>query len=377
MSLGGYGYSSTLQNACSYAWTHGVLLVAAAGNDGLDMDIYPHYPASFSTVIAVSGTDSSDGLYVYTNYSSVIEVSAPGVSIYSTYPGGYATMTGTSMSTPHVAGVAALALSQNPSLTNSLLRSLLHVSVDDLGAPGWDEYYGYGRINAYKAVTTEPPMPYHFILKPYIDELWLSFNPDHTVNGYDTVPDSPCYPAPILGVYGASKIILWIDYKTEEGCYELAMVIIDKPGLSGKMYRTNDGMEVIGPTDVWLEPVVTEGAGGAAAATVEGASEVKPDMVGFYLRPYIDEEWFAGFDLGIPGLTGICGYADVPGYPGYPAPHLGIKAGSKLVFADDYKPGGYELRLNIITLGPLTGISYATVDGIAVDGPMDVWLERI
>jgi hypothetical protein len=372
MSLGGYGYSSVLESACSYAWTNGVLLVAAAGNDGYDMDVYPHYPASFETVVAVSGTDSSDGLYTYTNYGSDIEVSAPGVNVYSTYPGGYAYMTGTSMSTPHVAGVAALALSHDPSLTNSQLRNILHQAVDDLGAPGWDEYYGYGRINAYKAVTAPPPLPHHFVFEGYIDELWLSFNPDKTVNGFDEAPGS--YVAPVLGMWGSGGMLVFMDFPTGTG-YELMMLIVSFPSLTATGYLTTDGLIVDGPYTYQLHYVSSaEGTsdGEATLATKVGTSEVTPDLMGFYLRPYIDEEYFGSF---APGK--INGYADIPGSPGYPAPHLGLLAGGRLIFADDYlsEPGYYELRLNIITLGSLTGISYATVDGLTVNGPMDVWLE--
>jgi len=179
MSLGGYSYSALVDSACTYAWNNGVLLVAAAGNDNVDIDKNPMYPASFETVIAVAATDSSDTRWSSSNYGNTVELSAPGVSILSTRPpfGGdlyYSYKTGTSMATPHVAGVAALVLSQEPSMPNTQLRDRLNMAVDDLGTPGKDIYYGYGRINAYKALTVGPVFRYHFRMDPYINVFHLN-----------------------------------------------------------------------------------------------------------------------------------------------------------------------------------------------------------
>lgn len=158
MSLGGTGYSQLVKDACAYAWNHGLVLVAAAGNDGIDLDVTPFYPACYPEVIAVAATDSSDRRASFSNYGTKIEVAAPGVGIYSTYPGqSYVYMSGTSMACPHVSGLAGLIWSYNLEMTNQDVRDRLHVGVDDLGAPGRDEYFGYGRINAFKALV--PPVP--------------------------------------------------------------------------------------------------------------------------------------------------------------------------------------------------------------------------
>jgi hypothetical protein len=84
-----------------------------------------------------------------------VDVAAPGVSIYSTYlGGGYTSMGGTSMATPHVAGLAALIWSEYPSYTNNQVESRIERTALDLGVPGWDQYYGHGRINAQAALCT-------------------------------------------------------------------------------------------------------------------------------------------------------------------------------------------------------------------------------
>jgi subtilisin len=155
MSLGGPGSSTTLAEACQSAWDAGILLVAAAGNEG-DGDPgtqEPSYPADLPTVMSVGATTQADGLASFSNTGPNLELAAPGVSIYSTYKGGgYSAFSGTSGSCPHVAGVAALAISADPSLTNADVRSLLQDTAEDLGPAGWDPGFGHGLVNAAEAL---------------------------------------------------------------------------------------------------------------------------------------------------------------------------------------------------------------------------------
>ena len=153
MSIGTYTPSSLLDDAISYAYAHGVLLVAAAGNDDSSSKLFP---AGCDEVIAVAATDESDSKAGFSNWGRWIEVSAPGVNVFSTIPGGYASHSGTSMACPHVSGVAALIWSQFPNATRDWVRAQLMVTADDLGEAGFDKYYGYGRINARKAVEQNP-----------------------------------------------------------------------------------------------------------------------------------------------------------------------------------------------------------------------------
>ena len=153
MSFGG-GASSTLQNAIANAWkggaANGSVLVAAAGNDG---NSSVNYPAGYAEVVSVGATDSSDRKASFSNANSDVEVSAPGVNILSTKRGGgYVSFSGTSMATPHAAGVAGVIWKLNPGATAQTIRSKLDAAVDNLGGDaGRDPSFGFGRVNLCKA----------------------------------------------------------------------------------------------------------------------------------------------------------------------------------------------------------------------------------
>lgn len=160
MSLGGSGYSSSLESATTYAYNRGVTIFAAAGNDG---DSSINYPAGNSHVIGVAATDENDKRAWFSNYNSTVDISAPGVDVLSTYYDGrhtYAFMSGTSMATPYAAGAAAVLLSNNPSMTPDELEEDLKVRSNDLGRPGRDNYYGYGRINLNAALNDNLSLTY-------------------------------------------------------------------------------------------------------------------------------------------------------------------------------------------------------------------------
>ena len=156
ISYNGYG-SNKLKEACDYAWSQGVILVASAGNDGKPT---VSYPAAFDTVIAVGAVDSDGKLCEWSNYGEKLELVAPGEGILSTWPGNeYKFLSGTSMAAPHVAGVAALAKAMFPDYTNQQIRDLLDISADDLGRPGRDDCYGYGIVDAtFNDKNTSTPM---------------------------------------------------------------------------------------------------------------------------------------------------------------------------------------------------------------------------
>jgi subtilisin family serine protease len=155
MSLGAAEPSQALQDAVDYAHAHGVLVVAAAGNSGAGV----FYPAACAHVLAVAATDSGDARASFSNHGPQVDVAAPGVNIYSTWYrlDGYFTQSGTSMAAPHVSGLAALIWSAGPDLSLDRVTRVITSTAADANAqslPGWDEYLGWGRIDAGKALYT-------------------------------------------------------------------------------------------------------------------------------------------------------------------------------------------------------------------------------
>ena len=180
MSLGGGSRSKAQENAVNDAWNAGLVIVASSGNDGSDRKV--SYPAAYAKAMAVGATDWNDVRVPYSNGGNALDVVAPGGrmvyyhdlgGIYSTMPTYDVTLTqapyaysknydqlqGTSMSAPQVAGLAALLFAQGHA--NADVRALIESTADDLGADGWDKFYGHGRINVYAALrgTLPPPGP--------------------------------------------------------------------------------------------------------------------------------------------------------------------------------------------------------------------------
>ena len=160
-SWGGPSFSQTIADAITYAYNLGTVIVVAAGNNGADARTF--YPAALPNVITVAATDPFDNLATFSNFGSKIDVAAPGVDILSLQAagtqigpsvgtGGYIRLSGTSMATPHVSGLAALILGKNANYSNEDVRQVLRVSATELGTPGFNLNFGYGRINASAAL---------------------------------------------------------------------------------------------------------------------------------------------------------------------------------------------------------------------------------
>ncbi len=176
-SWGGTDNATYLLEAVQYAADKGVLFVAAAGNDGLNTDEYPNYPACYevNNIISVAASDQSDQRALWggednpsddcgftcsnvmaatpgSNYGPhSVDLAAPGKAIWSTVPGGYARFDGTSMASPHVAGAAALIWSKYPGLSSTQVRERLFANVDQVAG-----FAGVvatnGRLNLFKAM---------------------------------------------------------------------------------------------------------------------------------------------------------------------------------------------------------------------------------
>ena len=149
MSLGGSGSSSAEASAMQGFTDDNMLLVAAAGNAG---NSSLSYPASYDAVVSVAAVDSGKNRASYSQYNSQVEIAAPGSSVYSTYPDStYATLSGTSMATPHVAGAAALVWSFHPQCSATQIRNALNATAEDRGSSGRDNQYGYGIVRVAEA----------------------------------------------------------------------------------------------------------------------------------------------------------------------------------------------------------------------------------
>lgn len=158
MSLGGTTDSEALRRTVDLAYSKGLLIVAAAGNAAESSDAVL-YPARYESVVAVGALDSNSNLAGFSRRGPELELVAPGVSIYTTALGAsYAYSSGTSAATPFVAAAAALTWAVNQKLNNTQVRRILDETACDMGPEGWDASYGYGLVNALKAVTLASKM---------------------------------------------------------------------------------------------------------------------------------------------------------------------------------------------------------------------------
>ena len=147
--------SQAVRDAVAAGDAAGMLVVAAAGNEGADTDVTPHFPSGIDApnVVSVAATDNRDDLAWFSNVGSrTVDLGAPGASILSTWPGGsYRRLDGTSMAAPHVSGAAALAKAAFPAATAIGLKALLLRTVDPRAGLGGETASG-GRLNADGAV---------------------------------------------------------------------------------------------------------------------------------------------------------------------------------------------------------------------------------
>ena len=148
LSFGGPEPARILKEAVNYAHKKGAVVVAAAGNTGEELR---EYPAAYPRVIAVAATDARDRRAFFSSSGRYVDVAAPGVDILSTVPGGYASYSGTSFSSPHVAALAGLLAGEGRS-KKQIRRNILSTA-QDLGPRGRDPEYGTGRIDASRAAS--------------------------------------------------------------------------------------------------------------------------------------------------------------------------------------------------------------------------------
>lgn len=149
MSLGGTVDYYLIRNAVDRALAAGVIVVVAAGNSG-PTNTLPSYPAAYESVIAVAATDRNGVVASYSNQGSYLDIAAPGSAITSTYKTGYASLSGTSMASPHIAGVVALMLESGVSVAT--IKTKLQDTADKISPHNDTNRYGAGLVNAYEAL---------------------------------------------------------------------------------------------------------------------------------------------------------------------------------------------------------------------------------
>lgn len=189
MSLGSWEPSPIIRDAVKKAIDKGIVIVAAAGNDGMEK---LEYPAAYDGVISVGATDKNNTITNYSTYSPSVDVSAPGDNIYSSdysleKGSSFVSMSGTSMATPMVTGAVSLLLSKYPKLTPYQVNYLLTHTAKDLGGKGYDAKYGYGMIDLVKLLSFDPKkVPAQSVVKEdqiLIKAQTLTLSTETTVSG--------------------------------------------------------------------------------------------------------------------------------------------------------------------------------------------------
>ena len=255
MSLGGSGPSTTLEDAVDYALNNNVVVVVSMMNENTG-EVY--YPAGFNGVIAVGSTDADDNrsdpfFWSETsgsNYGNHISVTAPGNFIYglnyqsnSNY-GSY--WGGTSQATPHVAGLASLLLAQNPNRTPAQIKSIIEATAEDQvgnsteDTPGFDQYYGHGRINAFNALSVLNSINTHGF-----QDADLEVFPNPASQNFTLTFPASAKQVQILNSLGQSLLIKNVEGQTmgnfqltENGIYHV-QVLTDKRTISKRLVVCN------------------------------------------------------------------------------------------------------------------------------------------
>ncbi|NLF61928.1 MAG: S8 family serine peptidase [Lentisphaerae bacterium] len=194
MSLGAYDNSMALRSAVEYAHQAGTVIVAAAGNDGYDQLLYP---AAYPTVIAVSAVSADAAWADFSNHGPGVDIAAPGVGLYAEWPdpgGDWVEFTGTSAAVPSVTGVIANLLANNPEMSAADAADLVLDCADDAGAPGQDDFYGAGILNAARVDQANTPGIYDAAIAAHFLNLEKSFDDFHPIDvtvqnrGTETLP---------------------------------------------------------------------------------------------------------------------------------------------------------------------------------------------
>lgn len=234
-SWSGGGFSQLLQDAVTRSSTAGALFVAAASNSADNNDTNPAYPATYpvANIVSVAAIDNRGRLAEFSNYGSkTVHIAAPGKEIYSTWKGGtYQFLSGTSMATPHVSGLAALLWNREPHLTALDVKSRLMAGARPLGALRKKTISG-GLLNAHYTLNQEiPPQdandPLHWQRMP------MSFSTPHPYGKKAEISFEVYVP-------GAKEIAVFFDKMEVEAFYDF-VYFLDRSG--NTITRTSDAFD--------------------------------------------------------------------------------------------------------------------------------------
>ncbi len=248
-SWGGGGFSQALSDAIQAGNNAGILFIAAAGNDADNSDVTPHYPSAYNLpgIISVASTDRADNLSSFSTYGAVsVDLGAPGSAILSTTPNNtYASYSGTSMATPHVAGAAALVWSLNPDLSIAEMKTLLMDSGDSLAALAGKTVSGK-RLNLKNALDAADPEPgFSLGLTPATQTVTAGNNATYTLSVGDiadwqgvvnlTATATPAIPGLSLSAVQATPgqnvvVTAPTTAQTAWGTYQIAVSGLDESG---------------------------------------------------------------------------------------------------------------------------------------------------
>jgi subtilisin family serine protease len=285
LSIGGYAYDAVENTAINAAWDAGIVVVAASGNES---ETLLSYPAAFEKSIAVGAIqetetainpteDMQTKLAYFSNYGYT-DVVAPGMNIYSTtvdgsYQDGWS---GSSMASPHVAGVAALILQQHPTFTPAQIKQLLEATATDLGSTGRDQYFGSGLVNATAATAA------------LSNKIILSANYIHD-NGIGSAPDLYLPEIPADGIATAHIKVVVTDSNGDFVDGVTVAISTDKGTLSAASITTTSGVAEFS--------ILADDTPGTATITADGGiygvATVQLDMANILLVSDSAEWYYA------------------------------------------------------------------------------------
>ena len=231
-TLTGSAYPHSTQNVVNYAYSKGALIVAGSGDPRVNNPVPPdayQYPAALDHVVSVAATDRYDERPDWSTYNNKVDVAAPGrgiwgIFIYPPYAPA-APINGTYAAAAHVSGLAALIWSVNPNLTHDQVEAIIESTAVDLGEPGRDDYFGWGRIDAAAAVMTTT----HYLEVEPANVLDLGRVCDHGISPSRTITN----PNTNSSTWHAIATDSWLSISDPEGYTPSSVTVsIDKGGLS-------------------------------------------------------------------------------------------------------------------------------------------------